>query len=523
MADKDKKIVVYSATNAHGYLMSVVHRLKYHKNDFAIYVGEKESALRCGGNDIFDRCILFNHIVGPWGRYNNLNANELENFILKYFDDEFDKIGINIKNASELYIGAYWSDFPIYVNIKGLKHYVFQEATGDMGMLSKYDNRFPAKSTLQEKYGILKRLENPKIIEAYASVETIKRFGEHPKIKIVDINDEILNLDEANKQKLRDSFNVPRNFTSSENDILVLTNWFTKDNATWCGKEPIKMYAILCDLYSGYKDTNSSIYLKCHPAEPNKDNYKEYLSVVEYFDYKLPSELLCIVKNIHFNAAITVASTSINSVKHFADNVYTLNGFHVLYARMFQVYFGMNICNRLKKYCYYFGVFDEIIKPLLRFNQDTLPQNAKWIEIYNTQIPENAIVIINDYLWREGQKVVDFKILDNLPESSAVFIITDDISRLIHGSEYISAIRNISGISLIIDTFRKKTAFNSEDKTLYLYCKNRYLRDKILSLDFFEVLQVSGITVEKQNFSDAENLQLQNNIYHDFICRNKIK
>ena len=514
-----KKIIVYSATNAHGYLTCLIHRLKFHKNDFAIYVGEKESALRCGGNELFDKCILFNHIVGPWGRYNNLSQSELEEFILKYFDDEFEKLGVKAEQVSEFYIGAYWSDFPIYINIKGFKHYVFQEAAGDIGMLSKYDNRFPAKSALQEKYGIFKKLDNPNIINALVSDETIKQYGQHPKIKRFDINEEIADLNDVTKELLINKFNIPKQFSQSENNILVLTNWFTRNGTTWIGNEPMKMYAILCDLYSGYKDTDTTIYLKPHPGEPNKDNYRNYINAVEYFDYKLPSEFLCLIHNIHFNAAFTVASTSINSVKKISDDIYTLSGFNVLYDRMFQIFYCMNICNKLNMDCYYFGVYDEIIKPLIKFNKSIMPNIAKWIEIGDSNLPENSIIIINDFIWRESQKRIDLKALENLPDNSAVFIVTDSISNFIKDEKSLLGVKYITGISITIKPFRKKTVFASGEKAVYLFCKNRLMRSKVLEIDFFEIFQVCGLVLSKTNFSDFENIELKNSIYHELMLR----
>ena len=50
----NKKLVIYSAANAHGYITCIVHRLVYNPDSYAVYIGDDVVAPRTGGIDFFD-------------------------------------------------------------------------------------------------------------------------------------------------------------------------------------------------------------------------------------------------------------------------------------------------------------------------------------------------------------------------------------------------------------------------------------------------------------------------------------
>lgn len=515
-------VVVYSAANAHGYFTAIIHRMLFHHDAYAVYIGDKGTVSRAGGIELFDEHILYIQMGGQWGTMNTLSADEYEKYLTEYFDHELKQIGLELNNVYAVYTGSYWADFPIYLNIKRIKHYLFQEGTTSIGFPSmEYNEKnFPSQYTIQKKYGIYKYLDNENIIAAYLHPNNMEPV--HRKKQKFDITEVIHELGDADKKRLIDTFHMPEAFDRDGNNILILTQWFLRGDKVWADNECIKMYGLLADLFSNHCDNRTKIFLKPHPADQNRENYKKYLNNIHYINHQFPSEFLSIIPDINFNAAVTVSSTSINAVDKFSRTGYSINHFDLFYKVIQRVYMCLFIIRKLEYSSFHFGIFNEIMLPLLEQNREVLPGESKWMEVDKAIMCNHGALILNDYLWRENQQRTGLSKLAKQPYSSVIFIITEDINSFLKENEDLNYIKYIFRLSLKIRPFMKTILFEGRKDSVYVFCRNDEIKQKIINTDYVDFYPVCGILCEKENPSEADSIEVYSNIYANYICRQKI-
>ena len=463
-----KKLVVYSAANAHGYITCIVHRLLYNSTAKAIIVLDKY--VPNTGAIYFDGYIPFPRTTADGGTLNHLSSDELKNYIIDFFDNKLNEVDAQIQNIDEVYTGSYWSDFPLYLNLKNKKHYMFQEAVGDIcwPMKDYIKKMYPSLYAVQSEAGIYGYLDNKNIILAYFHKDTIAKAKYHPKCIEYDVNQEIYKLPEYMRVSLLNTFNVPLEFSNKHNS-LILTQWWAYNGKKWVGDEPIKMFALLCDMY-GVGSNMSNIYIKKHPAD--KNDYKPYFNNVIFLNEKFPSEMLGLVKDIHFDRSITISSSSIDSVRNLSAAIYSIKDFKIFYPHMLRIFMTLIAMKQLGYKCFYYGIFSEEIIPVLRINQCIMPDTISWFDFKDNRILEsNSVLLINDYLWKESQKNLTLSDIEQYAPNSIVFLISDDIRHFIcsmHDKELKKCLS-------VVKLKKEKNALNSifDEKEEYIYIFNK--------------------------------------------------
>lgn len=516
----NKKIVIYSAANPHGYFTSIIHRLLYNHDSYAVYIGDEGTATRAGGLELFDSHILYTQIAGQWGKMNHLSAGEYKDYLVKYFDEKIRELNIDIGAVSEIYAGSYWSDFPIYLNIKGIHHYLFQEGSQGLGFPSgEYTKKnFPSQYEVQEAYGIYLGLDNTNILAAYIGESNM--LPEHPKKFLFDIAKAMTELSDLDKKTLIETFNMPSKIDESENSVLLLSQWFLKNKKVWADIETIRMYGLLADLYSNRQHKNTRIYLKSHPSDQNRQKYDTHLNNITVFNSQFPSEFLAIVPGAHFKTALTISSTSINDTAKYCDESYSIKNFDRFYNHILQIYVAFYLINKLNYNSYHFGVFNEVVIPLLKQNQSVLPKTSRWFELQTAIMPKDGAAVYNDFLWRANQEYISLSTLARQPYNSVIFIITDNIHNFIQQQEDLNYVNALSNIKIRVRPLADNITFEDDEKNIYIFCRNPDIKQKILTINYVDMLQVSGILCEKCNPTMKDEVDLNNNIYLNFSMNN---
>ena len=517
MSFGNKKLVIYSAANAHGYITCVVHRLLYNSDSYCVYIGDDIVAPRTGGIAFFDDSILYKQIAGEWGNMNELTPEEYERYLVKTFDGDIVAHNFRLNCVDEFFIGSNWSDFAIYLNLKNIHYNVFEEAIGDLGLPKEsWAKRYPCQFAARAKTGMFAGLDNPHILKAYLHPKTLST--KHDKVVFFDVIKEIKNLPDSVKNKVATTFKVPQSLDDKEICVLLLTQWFRKNNDIWKSAETLKIYAHLLDLYFGFNSNKYHIVIKPHPVDPQRSSYGKYLNECFLLDSKFPSEFIGLVGNLNIDIAVTVSSSSISTVSTISKKQLSIKFFEQFYTIAPQFYFCARIIKLLSLKCFYFGIFKEVMEPLVSQNKGFLPDSVTWHRIDEAPLPEEGGLILYDNIWREGIVRTSLSKLYNSPDNSLCFIVTDNIENFIQNSEDATYTDYLFKLSLAIRPYADNSIYStSEEKYIYIFSKNKDLISKLKNLNLTMVLPFSKIILMEGQLDQGDMpLQLKQN----FILKN---
>lgn len=508
MGISDKKIVIYSAANAHGYITCVGHRLLYSADKYAVYIGDDVVATRAGGINLFDDSILFKQIAGEWGNMNYLSPDEYEDYLIKTFDEHLKKLKINLEEVNEFFIGSNWSDFAIYLNLKNQNYNIFEEGIGDIGLPKEsWGIKYPCQFEARKKTGMFNGLDNPHIIKAYVHPKTVK--DGHSKVVPFDIVKEMQNLSEKHKKIIAKQFNVPISLTNNITKVLVLTQWFRRNGGVWNSDETIKLYTLLIDAF--FYDKPIELIIKPHPVDPKRDEYTNYFENCALLSSKFPSEFMGLINGLHVDTAITVSSTSINGVDSISDKQISVKFFDNFYSIIPEVF----ICARLIKLLNYnlfnFGLFSEVLSPLLESNKGFLPDATKWFRIDEKPLTEKGAFILYDYVWREGVTHTSLTILSQSAFGSIFFIIADDICNLIKTYDDFLLLDYLYCFNVSVRPYSNNSAYKDKHiSSVYLFSMDKTAIDRISDMAVTLLFKNSKVIIEKGGAEkiDSNSLKL---------------
>lgn len=510
----DKKIVLYSAANTHGDICCLIHKLLYNRDSYAIYIG---ASSQTRGLEFYDKHLVYKQIGGTWGNMEYLSPDEYEKYVVNFFDSELKKMGIKLSDVSEFFIGSNWADFPIYLNIKGIKFNVFEEGVGSLGIPAENWKPKYNKFYVAEKYGVFKGIENDNIIKAYVHPKTLSK--DSSKYIEFDVEKELSKLSVDDRNLVRESYGVPRAIKISRRKILLLTQWFNINGQMWKDFDIVKMYSLLIDFFAGKESASiTEIIVKPHPVDPMKEVYSKYLSNCTVIDTSFPSELFGSIEDSRVDMALTVSSTSINTVTAVSAQQLSIKYFEHFFNVTPQVYICLQIIKRLNYKCFHFGFFNEVMLPLLSANAGDLPSNSVWYRIDNNPLTEVGGIILYDYVWRTGVSHTSLSTLSKCPAGSFCFIITDNLSNLIKTPEDVILVDHLYKMSISIIPYHNYSTFKiEENKIIYLFCMDEKLIDCINGIKLLSVLPCSKILLKKNDFCKTDEF---NKIKINYIINN---
>lgn len=519
---KDKK-VIYSAANAHGYFTSIIHRIMYNPDSYAIYIGDIGTATRAGGTELFDECILYTQFGGKWGKLNELSPEKFEASLTEYFDRELTEKNIDLNEISEVYVGSYWADFPIYINKKGKKHILFQEAVSEdasgIGFPNEEYNKkyYYSQYCMQKKYGVFSGFDNPLITKCLIN----KVYEKYNRDKIIefDISQKVYELSDEKKKLLMHTFNIPEGKIDSDNSILLLTQWYVGKGIAFSGIPALKMYGVLLDMFYPSEYMHSNVYIKPHPADLNRDEYAKYFKNATMINSQFPSEFLHINERLKFSKAVTISSSSINSMQDIAGECCMHSGFDVFYKHMFRIYYSLRMVKELGYKSYHFGVFNEKILPMLKANEAKLPAESSWIEIENRIVNNGSAIILYDLLWRENQKRIKLSKMARNPLDSVFFIITDNVHNYVQDEEDLLYLKYLYEYKLSINPLSGDGLYSTCEERIYVFCRDSNVVKKIDDINIVEVMNASGVSLSKRNATDYDKNCFNNELNSAFITK----
>ncbi len=370
-------MVLYHAANAACFVKCLLHKCIFHPNEDAVFVGYAHLSKSFFVPEKY-RCYMeYTPLIGPFGDGNQKNKKEIIKEIVDLFDRLFKKNGININDCTDVYIGSYYAEFAMYVNIKKIQHSIFEEAAGDWkplewsgyetfnSIIRDLDMREYNNELVKYRYGVFKVWPSQYRSDKDINYEPYK---------------EIYKLNLKDKQYFIDKFKIPQLVFNNAGNTLILTQWFFKNGKKWRDREVINMYGIIADYFIENAHYNT-VYLKPHPADPLQEEYTS-LEKINIISPKCISELMGLIDGINFDLAVTVSSSSLFTIgeftketKQIGDNIVTS------YCRIHKYYFAfVDLVSYLQySQIYRFGVMDgeyELLKGIPEVKQMNYSQES---------------------------------------------------------------------------------------------------------------------------------------------------
>lgn len=396
-------MVLYHAANASCYVKCLLHRCLYHSSEEAVFVGYEHLSKEFFKPDKYKVYLEYAPLLGPFGTCNQLEKEKVLDKIEELFDGLFSKYDLNLSDFQKIYVGSYYSEFAMYVNMKGKRHSVFEEAAGDWKPLEwvGFDTFNSIIEQLNMKYF------NNSLVEY--------RYGTFcvwaPEYRSSnDINfepyKEIYQLNDNDRKYFVDKFHLPQiDFGNDRKNLLLLTQWFFKEGGgKWKDARIVTMYRVLLDYFIDDIE-QYSVYIKPHPADPVQEGYSR-IREAKVISPKCISELLGLVEGISFELAVTISSHSLYTVNEFTQRTRQI-GYKLvsLYPLIHKYYFAF-VCLTdylLPEASYRFGIMDEeysFIKEIPQIGTKFNSNDVKW---RSWEFAGNSVMIIHRLAWKDNQ------------------------------------------------------------------------------------------------------------------------
>lgn len=472
-------MIIYHASNLCCYIKCILHKMVYHKNDDALFVGYDWLKKTYGVIDVFKYRIDYKPFCGYNGIHNNFSPSEYETFVEDYFDNAFLELNLNISDFKEFHIGSYYGDFSIYLNQKKISHFVHEEGAGEFnhhGVLSIDKQFYPLAFEVRSKYDIYN----------FKSKYITKKFGilscvsDDFKAQVTNYEayNEILKLDDDQRNQVINIFKLPEKFNKKAK-ILVLTQWFNRDGKKITDNWLIDMYSLLLDYFT----YGAEIYLKPHPADPYKTDYTNMFDFyIEKTSY--PSELMGLIPDIHFTKALTISSTSIDTVCNFTDKqISTSINFLNLYKNIIKFDVATSIsCMFGGTKVSRFGIFDHhLCSYPTEFFENTL-----WANLTE----DNQIVISDTLNWKNSGDSLE-KFIHSMKNTSNIFIITNQIDDVLQNAPELKE-------NLLTFQINKSSKDTTETEMIYVFSNDNSKLEFISNFKFNKKLKYTNLTIETE-------------------------
>lgn len=471
---ENKKYILYHAANASCFIKCLLHKCIYHPYDMAVFVGHPGVLNSYGRSDKYHLCLSYPIFLGPFGNCNSEDKDKVLEKICSMFDNMFSENNISITNFDEIYIGSYYGEFAMYVNAKKIPHSIMEEGAGDWRPLIWH--AYPVFNQVISDLNMT-NLNNSLVKKRLGIFSAWPKEFRTDKDVNFEPYKEIYKLSDEDKLYFVNFFNLPNiKFNSQNNNILLLTQWFLKDNKRW---SDVDMYAYILDFFINYS-SKTKVFIKPHPADPKQKNYCS-IPDVDIIPASIPSELMGLIPNIYFQKALTISSTSLATVGEFCESTQMIgNGFINIFNKipLFYIVFVPLLQYLDCRNSYRFGIMNEEFELLskmdnIKFKYDDI----KW---KFWEKCGNSAIIVDKLKWgvnRDSTTIDMHEIDDN---TVCVFTNVDELIENARGD-----VKSIIKKSTIIkvETIDKHGNISAEDY-IYIFCKNKKIINK---LNYFQI------------------------------------
>jgi len=506
-----------------GFLGQIItHRLTKYPNENAILLAGNRSPIHFGSytevcknfveSGLFDQFFCYDEFLGIGTQS---SEGDVEQAILAGYDKHFHKIGLDIKTFKTIVISFDgYNSFGIYLSLKGIKHSIIN-VSSDIFIRhhSQYNRLKKMNPDLEAYFNVC--------YKHFASASLITRpeptlrsqFKDHDKNTKHEFFDEISSIQGFcgnDIQKILSAFNLDNDMIYKSGKVLIVPystgglNVESKKshNAIQKRYSIDNQYHLIHQYLFDYYLPDKNIVIKPHPSIPlSGDILNLYYAGRKCFPALFPMEFIPIIKadneNSVYDTAVIGSFTGKSKTAGLARNLlfvshefytrfYILNRIYVTFSMLRELFPELIIKLRMNDDSVLVKEFSEYA---MNFEQDLLVED-------NTDCftDTNTAYILNDH---GGNSYETLARLMNAAENSMVFFLDSNEKFYEFLHEHGTLHQFI--VQITIKKIKLNIAPNLElclDERLYVFCKNKHNRKKIMKFTMKKRLKSVGIDLQ---------------------------
>lgn len=420
--------------------------------------------------------------------------------IQAYFDKILSDNSISIEECTDILISCDMSNnFFLYCCFQELK----------ASFIESYENQFDDRNRygINRKYGKgsaeLEKLNIQFAALTGESQNVIKRyrFGEENKIinevdENVDFLREFYELPQNVKEILKSIFEIKDTLKLNGCSVLLLNSiGYSVPLTKLEGRYHYYPYLLIADYYL---NSENNIIFKDHPMTAvyfGTELLNAYVGEERQLNPVVPIEIYALADNFRINKLISVHSTGNVKISRFIDKEITIGDSYLvnfrIVHRLFTVFSIDAYIGKSVGYHYY-GISKEF---LCRFREHVfMPFEDGQPKGIKTSILKGNIFTIIDQIPENETENIESALTNADLDTKVMFLDSDKIHNFLtfcHAEllEYFIPI-NISKYKL-----KENILSDTEDETIWFFCKNREIREKVCGFSMKRKLEYTGIEI----------------------------
>lgn len=481
----------------------LIHKIDKHADEKAVFLicdvsydSEPIKVLKSVGKKSFniEKIIKFPHAFNWLTAANN---EELINVICRKCDDLFKKNSVNISSANKIYISRDSGVcFENYCMINEC-HYNFYETICNtllkhVGNNSCIHMHKLFNFLLENKNGlncvdtVLTTVKNAKkemfkSWEYYDFMTAFRNFSDC-------IKESVYNIFEANviiNKIIERSYSKSTIFgPNSSYDVCVMKN-LSMDEAYLANE-------LLLDYYF----YNDDIVLKAHPLFDIQLKTDE--GYVPSISSDISIEMLKTVRNFKVKKFVTVASSAADEIEGYADEVIRMGWAYNSFFQYLHKY--CSVLDLLYKYVgghfsfEYSGKGSEQLQKLIKYRYKDLIEFNNF-NLRNLNNVANDIILVEELNWDEISNNSDILLdaLCKLAYNKIICFIPNDTNLTFVDYKHAVLLQYVIPICISKNARREGVHSDISPEYVYIFCKNKQIREKLCGIRFTNKLRYSGI------------------------------
>lgn len=520
-------MVLFCVPHMGGLSQCITLRLEKHIDEQAVLFTRPEFmstgyAERLIRNGIFDTIIPF------VDEFKKTSPLKWEDYITEYFDKIFEDMNKSLSDFDTIYFSADTNNnFYIYCCLKCMENQVliFFE------MYEKhFQNQMPYtvnRNLFGGDIELEKLNRNNRALTGGLDEKISKRYLYSDKDNIINEKDEeydflghLYGLSDENKEKIINSFDLPKKIDFSQSGILFCNSFaYSSPRFKLPADKFYLPYYLLADYYFSPRE---KVYIKDHPMSDHtklNDYLESYKSRLLAAD--VPIELMGVLPNFRVKKALSCASSSIDKIARFVDSGYCVGNSYLSDFRLVhKLYFTFLLEEFLPESIrfHYFGIDKEMLNSFKQHTFGAFPERGL-MGISTSILKGNIFTIIGD-IPNEETHNIERALIDADLNTKVVFLGDIEKNSFIT-PEHMDLLDYIVPITINKVALRNNTVSDLDDEHFYFFCKNNEIREKVKRFHGARVLKYTGIEAHMRDYDEARGVELLNTLKAAIIENSK--
>lgn len=502
-------MIVYHIGHLGFFPLCITHKLFFHREEEAVFIIDK-FWLSKNAIDYFAENIEKFSWLGKIITYNErvffdvADEKQLENKTVSFFDELLYNNNLNSNRVSMFYnTFDTWNAFGVYLRLKELPFSIMEVIPGQLKKDSYGLNKCPVYDCVLKKHQALSAVGK-------TLVKTIQRSYEEttlrPKDNFINLNYEDLNsyIPPSDRTNILNAYSLDESFLDVDQVVLMVmsSGWIVHK----LNPPTRNSFFLLYQLYADYFILNSPAKLIIKP-HPNTDfpldfwkkQFPETLILPGYF----PSNFIRFIPNLNVDKIIGTGTSGANISLNNSPEIINSGTYYTFYYILHRFYTTIELIKALSLQnakLFHIGMHNNFT---WAFEEAWGIDKSAWNNFRT--ITNNSVFIIDNIFWN-GPKDKEFldEAIKNSDDSN-LFIFLNSKNDYCFYNPYNPEIMDYI-IPITIEKTATREDINSDldSETIYIFCKNQNIRQKILDFSLHQKLANTGIEISVKPISQEE-------------------